>query len=74
MQYDDIHLDLHYVPRSRDAICLRISDVARQRRSVVLVSYLILQRRLGLPKYLSRKHAHTTPLGSHLRSGVPNAV
>jgi len=55
---DSAHLDLHYVPRSCDAIRLGVGDVARQRRPVVLVSYLILQCRLHLSQYLSpRAHA-----------------
>ena len=55
---DSAHLDLHYVPRSCDAIRLGVGDVARQRRPVVLISYLILQCRLHLSQYLSAARTH----------------
>jgi len=59
------YLDLHDVPGSGDAVCLGIGDVARQRRSVVLVRDLVLQSRLHLSQYLPRTHTHTHASSQH---------
>jgi len=53
------YFDLHHVPGGRDAVRLGVGDVARQRRPVILVRDLVLQRRLHATQHLMSRRMHT---------------